>query len=222
MKPRLHGVPRKDPDPYPIIEITGQVDTGKAAFADALAARLGAGLFVFPRFDFDSYTGRALLASLAGKGHLLEAEPFWWAHIYAANMLEASDEIYQASLRGPVVTTNYLTAFKVWMRAAGVKELAGFYQGQVWPTLAYVLQGDKWHTARNLENGFTAAFIQKVNRAMANPSDKKAIRIDLPAIQSAKRLVGPLDRVLADLRARYGLKDEGGYTTDLALRRGSW
>ena len=225
MKPTLHGVRGKDPEPHPIIEITGQLDVGKASIAEAVARGLKAPLFAFPVLDHQSFTGRALLWALAGKGELLEQAPQWWAHLYIANLLEKADEIYSASLQGPVIVTNYTTGFSIWMHAAGIKSLGGFFASLPPPKIVYKLCGSTWITARNLHNGFSTPFILKIGHAMLNTADKKVVRINLLSTSPGRmhqRVNEASSKILEDLKRRYNLSDSGAIVKSTDTRGGSW
>ena len=89
----LKEKPKKE---NPIIEIMGPIDIGKTLIAQLVARRLNATLFAFPILDPYSMTGRGLLAALSQTPRGLESNPYWWSHIYAANMYEQKEKIKEA------------------------------------------------------------------------------------------------------------------------------
>lgn len=107
-------------DITPLVEIMGPLDIGKTPVAYLVAKRLNATLITFPVLDPYSITGRALLSSLSQNSLVLEQNPNWWAHIYAANLYEHKEKIQSSLLKGPVVVTNYINSFNFWMKSLGL------------------------------------------------------------------------------------------------------
>lgn len=223
-KAHLHGVEPARPEPWPVFEVFGAADVGKKLVAELVAKRLGGYCVHLPCLDLQSFTGRALLHAIAHQAPLLEREPHWWAHLYAANMHEQRGRIEALREHGPVVVVNYMWGFRTWMRAAGVESLDGFFGRLPEPLHGYSLVGHGWQTPGNLNLSFSATLLNKVQRASAMGPGKKTTVVK---VQEGRpnELWRAMNRaamdVCASIRERYRLDvDEGQlYTPSLAARK---
>jgi len=136
--------------------------------ASLVAQRLMGHNLSLPLLDFNSITGSALIHSISQHAQDLEKNPHWWAHIYAANIHEQAHKLSELVETGPVVTSNYYHSFRVWMRAAGMKDLSGFFGPLPLPKHTFLLHGASYKT-KSVEGDFSEEFLLKVNRGMMGP-----------------------------------------------------
>lgn len=131
-----------------------------------------------PLLDFNSITGGALIHSISQHAADLEKNPHWWAHIYAANIHEQSSKLLTLAETGPVIVSNYYHSFRVWMRAAGLKDLSGYFGPLPLPNHTFLLTGASY-TTRNVEGNFSSDFLVRVNRGMLGPRTGATTKIVL-------------------------------------------
>ena len=176
---KIYGLKTKKKT-FPLIEILGQVDVGKKEIADLVSRKLSGTVLSFPfLFNLDSPTARILRASLIHYPRKLEANPMWWAHIYAAHLYEYKKQIEIALEHGPVVVTNYVMSFRVWARAASIdidSYFDGFTAGLPQPNCAFSIIGEKNEGYRNLDIDFSPSLILSIDRAMHFLSDKRVLK----------------------------------------------
>lgn len=175
-KARLWGVERLPKELFPLIEITGQPDIGKKLISSLVANKLHGHCIHFPTLKAESFTGRALLFSLAKQADALEKNVEWWAHIYAANLYESKYNIEGLRRDGPVIVLNYTTAFRTWSKAAGFssrEKLKNFTAGLEEPSVIYSLHGDHWEAPGNFPNRFSSALLSRISLSMRMLGDKR-------------------------------------------------
>lgn len=175
-KAKVHDLKEKSPKPYPLIEIMGSLDIGKTTVARLVARRLEATYVAFPVLDPYTLTGRALLASLTKTPKGLESNGLWWAHIYAANLIEQQDRITEALKTGPVVVVNYLWAFRIWMGILGIR-VNEFTFTLPSPDIGYVLFGPEPIPTDRPKFDFSIDFTTKLSRSMSHPKNQKTIKV---------------------------------------------
>lgn len=172
---KLLDLKEKPPKLNPLIEIIGTLDIGKTPVAQLIAKRIGASFISFPILDPTTLTGRGLLHSLSTNPKGLELNPYWWAHIYAANMYEQATKIRDLLKSGPVVVTNYTLAYEAWMRPLGINTTS-FIAELPSPAIAYLLSGDKIVDTPKPIFQFSSEFQVKLRRALSTRSFDKRIR----------------------------------------------
>lgn len=180
---KILDLKEKSQQPNPLIEIQGPIDIGKTPIAQLVARRLKATFIPFPILDPYTVTGRALLSSLTQTPRGLESHPYWWAHIYAANLYEHCDKIRVALVSGPVITTNYVRSYILWMRSAGI-DVEGFIKDLPSVSMAFMLSGLSSIPTTRPKFNFSPEFIYKVQRSMAHVEDKKSTRILLSSYEN--------------------------------------
>ena len=166
---------------YPLIEILAPIDAGKTGVAKLVSKRLYGNFIAFPILDPRTSTGRALLSSLTTNLRELERSPDWWAHVFAAHLYEHRDKIIALRSIGPVFVTNYLTAYRVWMRQLGT-EVNGFVSGLPRPSLCYNLYGASLPpTPNSMHLDFAPDFKHRIKRSFAAVAGRNTIRVPVPA-----------------------------------------
>jgi hypothetical protein len=220
----LHDVIKKKPELYPIFEIMGTVDCGKKLVAELVAARLTGSCIQLPVFDLTSYTGRALLQTLTSNPENLELNPYWWAHIYAANIHEQYLKIQKLREQGPVIITNYTSSFKVWMGIAGVYDLSSYFGPLPEPLHTYSLLGSEIETSTNLSVNFSKRFKERINKGVKRPPGKKFSLINIQKNTNGKywdSLNESTKLITKDIKERYNLIVQEGflYNSTLTITR---
>ncbi len=216
----LHGVRKQKPELHPVFEITGTIDSGKKLVAELVATRLAGSCIQLPAFDVSSFSGRALLHVLTQNPQSLEFQPHWWAHMYAANLHEQTTKILKAREYGPVIITNYMTAFKTWMKVAGLDSLSGFFGSLPEPLHAYSLYGKAIETSLNINIDFSDYFKGKINRAMRRPPTKKYTIVKMENSASTKyheSINKAAQEICTNINERYGLTIHEGFVYSSTL-----
>ena len=160
---KLLNLKEKPAKIHPLVEILGPIDIGKTPIAQLVARRVKGHFISFPVLDPTTITGRGLLASLTTMPRGLEANPHWWAHIYAANLYEQSSRITQLLEKQPVIVTNYTLAYKTWMRILGLN-ISNFTTSLPEPNIAYLLYGDPIVPSSRPIFDFSPEFSYRVKR----------------------------------------------------------
>ena len=214
----LHGVKRKDDAINPIIEITGYPDCGKKLVAELVAKRIGAYTVHFPILDLTSFTGNALLHCITTKPKVLEQEPLWWSHLYAANLQEKRELIIGLQKLSPVVVVNYVTGAKIWAKATGIKKLTSFFGDLPVPIKSYGLYGPTIETPGNTPNNFSRKLISSIQSSVLRKTDPNYILVKMePSTRLWETLNNAAIKISGDIKERYGgYLDEGAlYDTTL-------
>lgn len=215
-RPVLHGVELKEPKPFPLIEIVGPIDCGKKTLATLVARRLSGTTFIFPVLDMSTPLGKALTSAIISHPIAAEGLPGWWCHLYAAALYEQSH--FLTGLKGikPLVTVNYVVAARLWAKAAGLKNLKGWTYGLPEPDITYTLVGPKWQNPGNIPVNFSEEFKARVDRSLAHPTDKRALRIVVDPLRNTHDFFNTAaDLVCEDLvrRGLVGKTTEARYTS---------
>ncbi len=213
----------KPKHPYPLIEIMGPLDIGKTPVAKLVARRLSSTSIPFPVLDPSSLTGRGLLTSLASVSKELESTPDWWAHIYAANLYEQVEKIEYALMLGPVVVTNYVMAYRIWMKALGV-DISNFTRNIPEPSVAYLLKGDPIVPIARPKFQLSIELILKIQRLMNFSIDSRVRKVSLSDFQHKFTHIHVNNicmSITSDLKERFGcwVDERELYTLDSFLKK---
>lgn len=222
-KAKLLGVPRELPEPYPIIEILGPIDSGKKPVAQLVARRLVGTFRPFPVMNPTRPVGQALFNGILSHPEQLEAAPHWWAHLYAAELYEHQAELERLQAMGPVIVTNYLISFRIWARAAGIPSLQGWTSGLPEPRVAYSLVGPAWPAPGNIPLKFSPELVERVNLAMVRPADKRVRKVEIDHEKMPHLFLNKAAaEITSDLHSRYSLPVQESilYQKDQSRRRG--
>lgn len=208
---------------FPLIEILGPIDVGKTFVAQLVARRLGAPFIPFPVLDPSTITGRGLLASLTTMARSLETYPQWWAHIYAANLYEQKTRIEAALMVGPVVVTNYTTAFKIWMNLLGVS-IQGYVTEMPMPNASFCLYGDPIVSTNRPKFDFSPEFCFRIKKSLGSLVPGTARRVLLTDFYSSYTHCYINNIVVAiteNLRERFNCKVDSKelYSADCFLKK---
>lgn len=183
--PKILNLPEKKPV-YPLIEIMGSVDIGKSLVAKYLALRINAEFKSFPILDPKSPTGRILLFGLTKNIQLLEKNPEWWMHIYAANLYEQGAYLREALKKGPVIVTNYMYSYKAWMGSCGINSREfgkSFTASLPVPNIAYSISTSEpliEHTG--LKIGFSEELKYNLKKNLSNPRNSKIVKVKVSEV----------------------------------------
>ncbi len=226
-KSKMLGLPKKDKE-YPIIEIMGPMDVGKTYIAKLVARRINGMHVSFPVLDTSTMTGRALLSALSRSPRGLESSPEWWAHIYIANVYEQMNKLKEINSKMPLVITNYVLSYRIWMKATGVDMahfLKGFTINLPQPNVAYSIIGENPVPQDRPTFDFSPEFVLRVQRGMSNPVDKRVNRVILSNTESKFVHVSVNSAacsITQDLKNRYKLRinETALYTRDEFLKKG--
>lgn len=216
MKPKIWGVKPKTPARLPLIEITGYPDTGKRLIADLVAKKLKGVALNFPVFDVTSFTGRALIVAIRRQPEKLIENPHWWAHLYAANLYEKIKEIDQYRADLPLIVTNYVTAFKIWARAAIGKpdlNLKSFTLDLPEPNLVYSVLGDPWETPGNVPFNLSTELLLHIRAGMRTVGDKRVkIAVSKDELKYRHTQINDVASLIAnDVSKKYSLPINDSY-----------
>lgn len=162
---------------YRIIELCGFVDSGKNYVSKLLSKRIGAPLFQFPSFSPYSFSGKALLYHLTTDPEELIANPYWWASMYTANLLESAVQIQERLNEGNVIVTNYCTAFKAWTKAAGIQVSLPSEIPQ--PSVSFSIEGKFPVATLHKQIEFPWGFTVQVNKRFSLLKDSRVVHIPL-------------------------------------------
>jgi hypothetical protein len=208
LRPVLVGVEPRHQRP-PIIEVCGPPDIGKGYIARLLAKRLGGVMVELPNISLSSFTGPLLFRLLSSNTETLEASPDWWAHVYAANVIETVDKIMEpVKASVPVVVTNYVTAVGAWAAAAGADEKVAASLRAVAPSpdFAFVVFGPSVGTPFGGKKSFTALLRAKIAAEMASIPQTMRRRIDMdPSEPQWKRINLAVDEMCFVLSKKLGM-----------------
>lgn len=138
-KPKILGID-KAKRTFPLIELIGPVDIGKRYIAKLVASKLLGYQVGFPVLDQNSITGSAILAASTSSEGSMETLPHWWAHIYAAHLLEYGDYLKRLLKERPVIVTNYILSYRYWNSATGAKSISERTEG-IFPDLPIPQKG---------------------------------------------------------------------------------
>jgi len=211
-KAKLHGLPPPPPLLYPIIEITGVPDCGKKLIAELVAKRISAKVIHCPYLDVQSFTGQAILHTVINNPKQLEVEPYWWCHVYAANLQEVRKMIKAYQKISPVVITNYTTGFSLWSKAMGVSNLIGFYKDLPFSNLAIGLHGAYWETPGNITNNFSLRFHSNLEFHVRKRCEPKYKKVEMG---KSKKMWEEFNiaatEITSIIKERFGLHVEEGY-----------
>jgi hypothetical protein len=227
LMPRMLTLPKRETEPFPVIEILGAIDIGKTYVAQLVARRLKGIHLSFPVLDVRTWTGGVLLASLSKRPRELENNPEWWAHVFAANLYEQKHKLIDLSQKMPVVVTNYTLAYRIWMKATGIdmsKFLKGFTVNLPQPTIGYVMIGNPLIPIDKPLFEFSTDFALRIKKGMNNPADKRVVRVNLQNVESKFHHVSVNNTAVAitrDIKERYKLAiDETAlYNADYFMKK---
>lgn len=177
--PLLQALP---PKTYPLIELLGELDSGKVQIGQALARKLKGQCLQFPMFNAPrSLTGLGLMTLLGQNTELLESNPQWWCLMYAANLWENADKVRQALRYGPVVVINWTTAAKVYHRILTDADKRASYElirGLPEPDFRFIILGERQDWPGNFDVSFTPLLTRRLNAGMRNFSRAPHLRVE--------------------------------------------
>jgi len=202
----------KDPLPYPVIEILGDLDVGKCAVADAVARKLKGNCLKFPMFNAPkSLTGLGLMTLLGQNTRMLEANPQWWSLIYAANMWENHQQVLEAKKFGPVVIVNWVTACRTYYKLLADIDSRATYAlvRDLTPSdFRFVLRGEPFDFPGNFGVQFSSPFRRRLSKAMQEITHATHIHVDYR--QQTTQTVNRVAQTIVDsiLKKRPDLKTQ--------------
>lgn len=220
---KLLDLKEKPEKKQPLIEILGPIDIGKTPIAQLVAKRLKAKFIAFPILDPSTITGRGLLASLTTMTRSLEAHPHWWAHVYIANLYEQKSKIEAALLEGPVVVTNYIISYKLWMGSLGVST-DGFFSELPVPNAGYLLSGDPIVPTNKPKFDFSPEMVLKIKKVLSTSSDVRIRKIHFSDFYSQfthAHINNICVAITNNLQERFGCKiyEKELYLSDAFIRK---
>jgi hypothetical protein len=165
---------------WPLIELCGDLDCGKTVVGEAIARKLGTQFYKFPVLDATkSLTGLALLTLLGQNPQALENNPWWWAHMYIANMHENQYKILDMQAHGPVIVSNWRTAARTYLGAT-VQCTGGeraLYRGLAVPDLVITLLGQPWDVPGNFYVDFSPRLKRTLHSSFLTQSCTRFISV---------------------------------------------
>ena len=211
-KPQMLSLPSRK-TPYPLIEIVGQIDCGKKYMSQMLASKIGGYSLNFPLLGSDTPISNLLLKTLAQCPEKLEANPHWWIHVYIANIYESKKLIENLLKEMPVITVNYINAFRVWSKCLGLNMpqfINGFTVDLPKTDRVYCLGLDSWtqpHT--NMKVNLSYGLTTKFNRSILATAKQHAHLIRMSDTEDKFRHImfnKALLSICLDLKADFGVE----------------
>lgn len=146
---KLHG--EAEYRNYPLIEICGQIDSGKRFIAQMVARRIAAKVIYLPHLSQLSPITKAVLAGMSNPDSIVK-NPAQWCHLYGAQIYEVKELIEHTLTQRPVIVTNYTNGFRGWIQGLGVKyrDSYGWCEGLPRPNKCFVILGEKWSSPTNI------------------------------------------------------------------------
>ena len=198
----------------PIIEIIGPVDSGKVAVARLLARRIHGNHLALPTLNPLSPAGRALFELITKEPTRIERDPVWWAHLYAAMLMENREKIELLQQAGPLVVTNYLTSFRIWSKASGVRSpLQDWTPGIPEPDCLFTIEGDPYKWPGNVPANYSSELLSEVSRRIGSIQRSRSprIRVDGPEKFVYSSLNRAAEEIGAHLHSKYGLVSDEAF-----------
>lgn len=150
------------PKSFPIIELFGDIDSGKGVVGDAVARKIRGVCLKFPVFNAPkSASGIALLTVLTQNPQLLEDNPHWWAHMFIANLWENQDKIMAYQQLGPVVLVNWTSAVRSYFKTLTQSQSSigtGLVHGLLKTDFEFMIRGVSKNYPGNLPINFSPSF----------------------------------------------------------------
>ena len=173
--------------------------------ARLVARKISATFFAFPVLNPLDPIGNVLFTSLLKDPAYLEKSPDMWAHLYAGMLMSYRDRIKEALETGPVVTTNYMSAFRVWYSAsAGSKSLASWFPDLPVSDMKYNITGQPYPWHGNIPTQFSEELTNRINMGMIHYPKRLTPRFDLGGPEKLMHLT--LNRVSATIANEIYLK----------------
>ena len=176
-KPQMLGFQNRKKS-HPLIEIVGQIDCGKKYISQMLASKIGGYCLNFPLLGSDAPISNLLLKSLTMHPEKLESNPHWWVHTYIASIYESKKLIENLLEEMPVVTVNYITAYRVWSKCLGLNMpqfMSGFTVDLPRTDRVYCLSLDGWNQPHtNMKVNLSYGFTSKYNRSILGTARQHA------------------------------------------------
>jgi hypothetical protein len=171
-----------------IIELLGPIDVGKKYIAQLVARRINGTFISFPKIfspdDFQNGVSPHLIKLLTSSPKQLERNPEWWAHLYIASIYEYKQTIEKAVLEGPVILTNYINSYRIWMKSIGLENFnqsfSGFTKNLPKPNIIYYVNGEAWKQPNtNLNINLSPEVVFKINSSLKFTCNTGARKVDL-------------------------------------------